>query len=65
MNEEQRAAYIQSQVACAMIEALGMQAENQQREIQGESMAYVAEHFDKLQNKYGIDHNSVILFMRD
>lgn len=63
MNNEQRVAFINSQVTCAMIEAMGMQAENRQREIQQESPAFVADDFNRLQIKYGIDHNSVIEYL--
>jgi len=39
---EERAAYVISQSVCALIEAMGMVAENKQREHRGESMAYDA-----------------------
>ena len=60
MTEEQNAAYVFSQSACALIEAMGMVAENKQREGLGHSMAYTEEAFDALINKYGIHHNAVI-----
>ena len=60
MTNEQKAAYIQSQAACALIEAMGMQALNMQRERQGYSMAYDDEAFFKLIEKYGIHHNAVL-----
>lgn len=59
MTNEQKAAYVNSQTACAMIEAMGMQAENQQRERQGYSMAYGDKAFFDLIEKYGIHHNAV------
>lgn len=65
MDEAQRAAYIQSQTACAMIEAMGMQSENKQREALGHSMAYGEEAFTALISRYGIDHNTVVMFLRD
>lgn len=46
MNKEQRAAYINAQATAALIEAMGMVAENQQRAYRGEAMAYVASHFE-------------------
>ena len=64
MNEAERAAYVMAQVACAQIEAAGMVAENMQREACGHSMAYTAESFEDLPQKYGITHNQVIEFLR-
>lgn len=55
------AAYVNSQVACAMIEAMGMQAENQNRERRGESIAYTEKSFNDLILKYGIGHNDVVV----
>lgn len=40
---------------CAMISALGMQAENQQREALGQSMAYVEDDFINLITEHGIE----------
>ncbi len=57
---EEKAAFIISQSVCAMIEAMGMQAENEQHKHFGHSMAYTAEAFVNLQALYGIEHNSVI-----
>jgi hypothetical protein len=54
------AAYLNSQVACAMIEAMGMQAENEQRKANGLSMAYVEKDFIALIDRYGLGTNSVI-----
>jgi hypothetical protein len=53
------AAYVISQSVCAMIEAMGMQAENQQRIHRGESVAYMEDSFNSLCEKYGIHHNAV------
>ena len=60
MNENENAAYVMSQAACALIEAMGMHAENMQRQQLGQSMAYSDEAFLKLINRYGIHHNAVI-----
>jgi hypothetical protein len=65
MNENQRAAYLISQSAAAMIEAMGMQAENTQREHRGESLAYVEDDFQRVILKYGIGTNSAISYLRD
>jgi hypothetical protein len=60
-----KVAYLNSQIACAMIEAMGMQAENKQREILGEGPAYVEDSFMHLLEKYGLYHNSVITFLQE
>ena len=44
----------------ALIEAMGMMAENQQRIHRGESLAYTEESFSALIEKYGIHHNAII-----
>jgi hypothetical protein len=59
MTPEQKAAFVNSQVACALIEAMGMQAENQQRTNRGHSIAYGEDAFAALIEKYGIHHNAV------
>lgn len=60
MGEEQQVAFLISQTACAMIEAMGMQAENAQRAACGNSMAYVESDFIEVIEKYGIHHNAAI-----
>jgi hypothetical protein len=60
MTEEQNAAYVFSQSACALIEAMGMVAENAHRQQCGNSIAYGEEAFNALINKYGIHHNAVV-----
>ena len=60
MTPEQSAAFINSQTACAMITAMGMHAENKQREVLGHSMAYVNNDFIGLINKSGIGHNDIM-----
>ena len=62
---EQRSAYIISQVACAMIEAMGMKAQNERRNWVRESPEYIFDDFENLINKYGISHNAVIGYLRD
>ena len=57
---EERAAYVQAQAACALIAAMGMQAENEQRKVRGESMAYVEDDFHKLLSEYRVHHNAVL-----
>jgi hypothetical protein len=57
--------FLNSQIACAMIEAMGMVAENKQREIMSDSMAYVEDDFMRLIDKYGLGHNSVITYLQE
>ena len=65
MNENQRAAYIISQSICAMAELMAMQAENAQREHSGESMAYRETDFVEVIDRYGLSHNSVLLYLHN
>ena len=60
MDEVQKAAYVMAQTACALIEAMGMVAENEQRKALGQSMAYTEDAFVDLPNKYGIHNNATI-----
>ena len=60
MSDSENAAYVFSQSVCAMVEAMGMAAENQQREHRGESIAYDEDAFAAIINKYGIHHNAVV-----
>lgn len=60
MTRSQSSAYINSQAIAAQIEAMGMQAENDQRKAIGASMAYTEQDFIDLIDKYGIGHNSVV-----
>jgi hypothetical protein len=58
-----RITYLQSQIACAMIESDGMKAENEIRKSQGFALAYNEKHFQDILLKYGIHHNAVIEFL--
>ncbi len=60
MTDEQNVAYVNSQVACAMIEAMGMQAENQFMAIHGCELPYRQDAFNAVSLKYGIHHNQVL-----
>lgn len=62
---EDRGAYLISQVGCALITAMGMQAENDQRKHRGESMAYTYDDFQKVILEHGIGTNDAILFLRE
>ena len=65
MTSEERVAFINAMVACAEIEAKGMEAENQNRLRRGESIAYGENAFYSLIGKYGIHHNAVLGYLRD
>jgi hypothetical protein len=60
MTDEQSVAYVQSQATCALIEAMGMQAENANRKYRGEAPAYDEKAFTDLIEKWGIHHNGVL-----
>ena len=64
MNDEARVAFINSQVVCASITAMGMMAENEVCRMKGVLPEYYKEDFDKLINEYGIHHNAVIGYLR-
>jgi len=59
MDNNQILTYINSQVACALIEMHGMVAENKQRESDGRSMAYTQNDFDDLSVRYKITREAV------
>lgn len=65
MTKEEKIAYITSQVTCAMLDGMGMQAENQGRLHAGLALAYNDEAFFNLKITYGIDQNSVLSLIRD
>jgi hypothetical protein len=57
MNENQRAAMLFSQSVSAMIEAMGMVAENEQRKVCGQSMVYTEDSFQELILRSGVGCN--------
>lgn len=57
MDTEAKLLYFKMQLLQAEIAMNGMIAENRQREIQGESMAYVERDFIQLIDEYEIHHN--------
>lgn len=63
MNEEQRAAFLIAQTACAMIEAMGMVADNQMRAFSNEPPAYTKGAFDALIDRYGLGHNAAVTWL--
>lgn len=60
MNENERAVFLMSQTACALIEMEGMKAANIERESHGYALAYGEEAFLALIEKYGIHHNAAL-----
>ena len=63
MSENDRAAFIMSQAACMVVEALGMQAENKVQEHRQEYPAHDGLTFVQLIEKYGMSHNAVITYL--
>ena len=64
MTPEQDAAYVISLSVCAMIEAMGMQSQNQLAAAEGASQPYTEFEFKALIEKYGIHRNAVVTAMR-
>jgi len=60
MTSEENVAYVISQSVAAMITAMGMAAENKQREACGHSMAYVEGDFQRIITDSDIGCNDVI-----
>lgn len=64
MTDEQKAAFINAQSACAMATIQGMTAENMQRAAVGSSMAYDEAAFLAVIKEYGINRNTVMMFFQ-
>lgn len=65
MTQEQSAAYVVAQSVYTLVEAMGMQAENQVRISQNCAPAYDEKAFVDLLNRSQIGHNDVVgLFNR-
>lgn len=60
MNENQQAAYVMSQVACALIKSEGMKARNEMNAIRGEYPAYGEDDFNRLIEDHAIGENAVV-----
>ena len=56
MTDEQKAAYVFAQAVAALSEVEGVKAENMQREVLGQAMAYRRIDFEGVVEKYGLDH---------
>jgi len=59
MTDEQKAAYVFAQAVAALSEVEGMKAENMQREVLGQAMAYRRIDFQGVVEEYGLDHDTV------
>jgi len=62
MTPEQKASYIQAQTVCALAEIEGMKAANEERKVNGLSLAYDEKSFIDIPIYYGITHNQVVAF---
>lgn len=59
-EEAGRLVYSFGMSVTGLITAMGMQTENQQRVIQGESVAYGEAAFQKLIEDYSLGHNGIL-----
>jgi hypothetical protein len=59
MTDEQNVAFIISQSVGAMVKAMGMQAENKQREISGHDLTYKESDFEMIEKDFIIGSNDV------
>lgn len=57
-------AYVISMSIAAMIRAMGMQAENMQRFLDGNSIAYTEEAFNNLIDEYGLHYNNIVTLLQ-
>ena len=60
MDEQQSAAYVFAMAIGGLIEAMGMQAKNQERLANGHTIAYDDAAFQKVVDGRGLHHNSVL-----
>ena len=65
MSEMDRAAYVMSQSAAAVIEALGMFAEDARAESAGHPRRFRQRDYQLLIERYGIQHSAVINILPD
>lgn len=63
MNEEQRAAFLIAQTACAMIEAMAMASTNQQATVEPGLLPHTGDDFRALIDRYGIGHNAAVTWL--
>lgn len=65
MTPEQKAAFVNAQVACAMAEIAAMQAHDRWQRAVGTDQFYTEEAYSAVPDKFGIGHNAVITFFQD
>jgi len=65
VDQAARCAFIYTQTVCAMAEIEGMRAANSIALWNLQPAPYNKEAFDEIPARYGIDHNSVISYLRD
>ena len=63
MDREQRLVHVFTQAVCALADIEGMKAENKQREICGDSMAYCDKDFFAVKDEYVLNTNDVVRFL--
>ncbi len=64
MNENEKAAFIMSQVVCAQARIAGMQAENMQRQALDQSMSYNESDFASIESEFKIGSNDVLEYLK-
>lgn len=65
MDTMQRAAFLQTQAACATVLALGMQAENAVLMNAGKPPRWTLSDFEALIDQHGIGHNAAITYLSE
>jgi hypothetical protein len=65
MDKDQNIVYVQSQIACALIKAMGMFSDNLLRMNKEEQLAWTGDEFDNLIDDFGLGHNSIINQLRE
>jgi hypothetical protein len=60
MTDEQKAAFVNSQTACMLVELEAMKAENAARAAGGDAPAYGVSAFHGLIDRYNLGHNAVM-----
>ena len=65
MTANEQATFLYSQTVCALITAMGMQAENDQRQLRGESMCFMQTDFERVIIDHGIGYNDALGRLHD
>lgn len=59
-SPESKAAYVNSQTACALIKMEAMKSANKVSEITGQHPQYGEQDFMNIINEFGLSHNTVV-----